>query len=174
MVSDFPNPICGNRIGFFIDTLISARSCVCVGRGVIRCAVCEGKGAIRATGNRLKNFIHLNRLVGSQWTSVEVYNGHRHHEVVELKGSPKKKNMMQVRMRNCCGEQEDFWISVEELKNKMIWRMGWETLEDIEKANGGPLMDVRLCFRCKGGRILPCVDCGGEGTIPSYEPLHAI
>lgn len=82
--------------------------------------------------------------------------------------------MMQVRMRNCCGEQEDFWISVEELKNKMIWRMGWETLEDIERANGGPLMDIRLCFRCKGGRILPCVECGGEGKIPSYEPLHSI
>lgn len=144
----------------------------CRGRGLIRCCVCEGKGAVRATGSRKNNQVDLDRLISSQWTSVEVYYGHRHHAIMELRGSPKQKNDCQIRMRNCCGDQNDFWITVKELRNKMVWRKGWQTLEDIHRANGGPLLDARMCFRCKGERILPCVDCNGVGEIPAYEPLH--
>lgn len=144
----------------------------CRGRGLLRCSVCEGRGVVRATGNNKNNQIQADRLLGSQWTSVEIYKGHRHHTVMELRGSPKKKLEWQVRMQNCCGDQQDFWIPVVDLKNKMIWRKGWQTLEDIQRANGGALRDIRLCFRCKGDRILPCVECSGEGEIPAYEPLH--
>jgi tryptophan-rich hypothetical protein len=143
----------------------------CNGRGLIRCSVCEGRGVIRETGHRKTNPVTPDRLPGSLWTSVEVYNGHRHHTIMEVMGSRRKGNM-QVRMRNCCGEQQDFWISANELRNKIVWRMGWQTLEQIIKANGGPLLDGRLCFLCKGDRILDCLDCGGLGMIPSYEPLY--
>lgn len=149
---------------------------VCAGRGIGRCTVCEGRGVVRATGSRKRNSFAVDRLVQSQWSSVEVYNGHRHHTIVELRGS-KKKNNLEIRMRNCCGEQQDFWITEEELRDKRTWRMGWLTLDDIIKAkeyNGGALIDVRRCFRCKGERILLCVDCDGKGIIPSYEPLHQI
>jgi tryptophan-rich hypothetical protein len=127
---------------------------------------------IRETGHRKKNPIASpDRLVGSQWTSVEVYNGHRHHMIMDVRGSA-KKGTMEVRMQNCCGDQQDFFIPVTELKDKMIWRMGWKTMQDIHRANGGPLLDARLCFRCNGNRILSCLDCDGLGKIPSYEPLH--
>ena len=143
----------------------------CFGRGRIRCNVCEGRGAVRATGNNKKNSIVAERLVGSQWTSVEIQYGHRHHALLETRGSAKKKNW-EARMRNCCGEQNDYWISVDELRSKLIWRKGWQTLEQIRQADGGALIDARVCFRCKGGRILPCADCDGVGEIPSYEPLY--
>jgi len=149
------------------------QTCVkCSGRGLIRCPVCEGRGAIRATGSRKRNAIVVDRLVGSLWTSVEVYNGHRHHTIMDVRGSPKRKLEMQVRMRNCCGEREDFWIPVRELQDKMVWRMGWQTLDEILQASEGPLRDARECFRCKGKKILDCIDCLGEGIIPSYEPLY--
>jgi len=106
----------------------------CSGRGVVRCSVCGGRAVVRATGQRKKNRVPVQqKLIGSQWTSVEVYNGHRHHTVMEVQGSKKKDNL-QVRMRNCCGDQKDFWISVAELKDKMVWRTGWQTLEQIRSA----------------------------------------
>jgi tryptophan-rich hypothetical protein len=143
----------------------------CNGRGIIRCSVCEGRGVVRETGHRKTNPVKPDHLPQSLWTSVEIYNGHRHHAVMEVLGS-RRKNNMQVRMRNCCGEQQDFWISANELRNKEVWRMGWITFNQIIKAQGGPLLDARVCFLCKGDRILECVDCGGVGTIPSYEPLY--
>jgi len=151
------------------------RTCdYCGGRGMVRCSVCQGNGVIRATGQRKRNSINLqdlNRLIGSQWTSVEIYNGHRHHTVKEIQGSKKQKTL-KVRMQNCCGDQQDFWIPIDELRDKTVWRMGWLTLQDIRDADGGPLRDVRVCFRCKGERILLCVDCDGKGNIPNYEPLY--
>lgn len=136
--------------------------------------VCQGRGVVRATGQRKRNSFIVDRLVHSQWSSVEVYNGHRHHTVVETRGS-KRKGTLEIRMRNCCGPQDDFWIAEEELRDKQIWRMGWLTLEEILRAkerNGGALIDAKRCFRCKGQRIIHCVDCDGKGEIPSYEPIH--
>jgi len=144
---------------------------MCRGRGMLRCTVCEGRGVIRSTGQRKTNPIQPDRLVGSLWTSVEVYQGHRHHTVMESRGSRRKENL-EVRMRNCCGEQQDFWISANQIRNKMVWRMGWQTLQAILKADGGPLRDARVCFLCKGKMVVECVDCDGKGTIPNYEPLH--
>jgi tryptophan-rich hypothetical protein len=144
----------------------------CKGRGLVRCSVCEGRGVIRETGHRKTNPVaNADRLPKSLWTSVEIYNGHRHHTIMEVMGSRRKENM-QVRMRNCCGEQQDFWISANELRNKEVWRMGWITFNDIIRAQGGPLLDARICFLCKGNRILTCIDCGGVGEIPAYEPLY--
>lgn len=148
----------------------------CRGRGRVRCDVCAGRGVVRATGPRRHNSYQIDRLVQSQWTSVETYNGHRHHTIVETRGS-RRRGTMEVRMRNCCGEQQDFWIPEAELREKRIWRMGWRTLDDILRAkdrNGGALIDAKVCFRCKGDRILPCVECDGQGEIPSYEPLYPV
>lgn len=145
----------------------------CRGRGVCRCSVCQGRGVVRASGLQKRNQLPR-KLEGSQWTSVEVYRGHRHHTVMEVRGSPRNRNdgSYQVRMRNCCGETSDFWIPVSEIREKRVWRMGWLTLHDIRKADGGPIVDARFCFRCKGGKILPCVECNGKGEIPSFEPIY--
>ena len=143
----------------------------CSGRGLVRCNVCEGRGVIRATGTRKTNPVQPAKVTGTRWTSVEKRMGHRQYRVIEIKGS-KKKNNLEIRMGNVCGDPVDFWIPVEELMNKMVWRMGWTTLEEILQADGGPLLDVRLCHLCKGDKIRQCSHCSGEGTIPNYEPLH--
>lgn len=153
------------------------RQCdTCNGRGMIRCTVCEGRGVIRATGNfNTKNILpRPENLPQSQWTSVNIRMGHRHHSVIESR-RPKggKKNDTEVRMRNCCGEQQnDFWIPLMELRDKSVWRKGWVTLQDIRDADRGPLRDAKICFRCKGKRVLDCIDCDGKGSIPNYEPLY--
>jgi tryptophan-rich hypothetical protein len=148
------------------------RSCECCrGRGVVRCTVCEGRGVIRQTGQRETNTIQASRLIGSKWTSVEIRNGHRQHTIVETRGSTRKETL-ECRIINICGNVKDSWISLNELKNKGLWRKGWTTLEEIQRADRGPLRDARFCFRCKGEQVLKCVDCDGKGNIPSYEPLY--
>ncbi len=150
----------------------------CSGRGMIRCPICEGRGVIRQTGPRKTNRIQLDRLLNSRWTSVEIRHGHRQYRVVEIKGSikhmKKQKEPLQLRMVNCCGDNRvtDFWIPMAELQNKLMWRMGWTTLQDIQRADGGALLDVRFCFRCKGHRVVSCIDCDAKGKIESLEPLY--
>lgn len=143
----------------------------CQGRGIVRCHVCEGRGVVRKTGTTKRNIVDPNKVVGSQWSSVAIREGHRHYRVVEMKGSAKKKTA-ELRMGNCCGDPITFWIPLEELRNKNVWRKGWVTLEDIHLADRGDLPDIATCFLCKGERVLQCLDCGGAGMIESYEPLH--
>merc|ERR1712087_929508 len=70
------------------------RMCLtCAGRGVVRCPVCEGRGVIRATGNRKRNSVNTNKIVGSRWTSREILEGHRHYVCSETRGSKKKENL---------------------------------------------------------------------------------
>jgi len=45
----------------------------------------------KATGNRKRNALNVERVVGSRWTSVEIREGHRHYVCTESKGSRKKK-----------------------------------------------------------------------------------
>ena len=166
------------------------------GRGVVRCHVCDGKGVIRKTGNRKRNSLNVSRVVGSRWTSVEIRSGHRHYVCSEIKGSKKKKNL-ELRMSNSCGPEEKrvhLWITENEIRNKMEWRMGWVTLvsymswssmvrnvvphlftpekEEIQKADKGPLLDIKECFLCKGQRIIKCAECNGKGKIGYNQPLY--
>jgi tryptophan-rich hypothetical protein len=132
---------------------------------------------VRTTGHATHNTIPQpnpeQSLLGSRWTSVEVYRGHRHHEVRETRGSYRKRTL-HVRMENCCGETNTFWISLDEIRDKSIWRKGWVTMADIVSANGGPLRDARACFHCHGHKIIKCLECDGQGQIPSHEPLYNI
>mmetsp|Transcript_15800 Transcript_15800/g.23747 ORF Transcript_15800/g.23747 Transcript_15800/m.23747 type:complete len:273 (+) Transcript_15800:137-955(+) len=146
----------------------------CSGRGVVRCNVCEGRGVIRATGHRKRNALVVNRAVGSRWTSVDIRCGHRHYVVSEVKGSRKKKNL-ELRMSNSCGPEEKrvhLWISEDEIRDKGEWRMGWVTLEEILQADKGPLIDAKVCFRCKGECVIKCVECDGMGKTGYHQVLY--
>lgn len=146
----------------------------CQGRGMVRCNVCEGRGVTRATGPRKRNTVNPDRIVGSRWTAVEIREGWRHYICAETKGS-RKKNNFEVRMTNSCGPEEkrvNLWIPEKEIRDKNIWRSGWLTLDEIRQADFGPLIDAKICFRCKGGKILPCVECEGKGKIGFNQPLY--
>jgi len=135
----------------------------CSGRGVCTCNVCQGRGKVRASGLTKSNRVELDRVVGSQWSSVQVRMGHRHYRVGDVKGS-KKRNNVELRMHNCCGDQDKiFWIPLTELKDKNKWRKGWVSRRLIEEAEGGELLDQAACFRCKGTCVIECLDCNGTG-----------
>lgn len=142
----------------------------CQGRGLVRCPVCQGRGAVPQTGNNKKNILPP-KLEKSKWTSVEIRNGHRQHTVVETRGS-RKRNNLECRIINICGNVKDTWIPADELKDKELWRKGWTTLDEIQRADRGALKDAKRCFRCKGRKVINCIECDGKGTIPNYEPLH--
>jgi tryptophan-rich hypothetical protein len=143
---------------------------------IVPTQVCQGAGVTRATGQRKRNMVHLDRVVGSRWTSVEIRAGHRHYVCMETRGS-RKKNNLELRMTNSCGPEEErvhLWILEDELRDKMCWRMGWVTMQEIEEANEGPLIDAKECFRCKGSCILSCPECFGRGKLGYYQALHDI
>lgn len=148
----------------------------CIGRGKVRCPVCEGKGLLPATGHAQKfNRIHQ-PILGSRWTSVLIREGHRQYTVSETRGSPKKGNKkdMQFRMSNCCGPEEErvhIWITLQELRDKNVWRAGWTSLQDIIMADHGTLLDIKECFRCKGERVCECIECGGVGKVGLQQIL---
>jgi len=149
---------------------------ICVGLGKVYCNVCQGSGMTRATGQRRRNTVNPTRIAGSRWTSVEIRAGHRHYVCMESRGS-RKKNNLELRMTNSCGPEEDrvdLWIPEEELRDKMSWRMGWVTMQEIEDANEGPLIDAKVCFRCKGSRILSCQECFGRGKLGYFQAIHNI
>jgi len=78
-------------------------------------------------------------------------------------------------MSNSCGPEEDrvnLWIYEEEVRDKQAWRMGWVTLEEIRMAEKGPLIDAKVCFRCKGDRVLKCTDCDGKGKTGYHQQLY--
>lgn len=148
----------------------------CQGRGIVRCNVCDGRAITRATGHRKRNSLDADRVVGSHWTSVEIREGHRHYVCTESKGSRKKKNF-QVRMSNSCGPEETrvhLWITEDEIRDKASWRMGWVTLEEIRMADSGPLIDAKICFRCKGERVLKCIECDGKGKLGYHQRIYDV
>lgn len=144
----------------------------CQGRGAVRCNVCEGRGVVRASGNRKRNSLVPSKAIKSKWTSVEIRFGHRHYLCDEIRGSRKKKNL-ELRMTNTCGEDRThIWVTEGEIRDKSAWRMGWVTLNDIRVADKGPLIDAKVCFRCKGEKIIKCMECDGKGKLGYHQPLH--
>jgi len=141
---------------------------------ILTMQVCEGRGIVRATGNRKKNMVQLDRIVKSRWTSTEIREGHRHYVCTEKRGSKKKQNL-ELRMSNSCGPEEQrvhLWVSLDEVKQKSIWRQGWVTLEDIRIADRGALVDAKICFLCKGTKVVTCDECGGTGKVGTQQVLY--
>lgn len=140
----------------------------------MKCHVCDGRAVVAATGHKKRNTVDMNRVISSRWTSVETRCGHRQYIVSEMRGSKKKKNL-EFRMSNCCGPEEErvhIWISFDELRSKDMWRAGWTTFEEIKKSrvlNNGVLIDMAVCFRCKGQRIVTCMECNGIGKIENHH-----
>ena len=63
----------------------------------------------------------LSRLEKSKWTSLEKINGWSHYEVLNI---DKKSN--KIELFAVCEKEKRVTITKEQLKNKQIWRRGWE------------------------------------------------
>ena len=64
----------------------------------------------------------LSRLEKSKWTSLKKINGWSHYEVLKV---DKKNN--KIELFAVCEKEKRVTITKEQLKNKQIWRRGWET-----------------------------------------------
>ena len=63
----------------------------------------------------------LSRLEKSKWTSLKKINGWSHYEVLN---ADKKNN--KIELFAVCEKEKRVTITKEQLKNKQIWRRGWE------------------------------------------------
>ena len=64
----------------------------------------------------------LTKLEKSKWTSLEKFNGWKHYEVINVN----KKND-QVELFAICEKEKRVMVKKEDLKNKKIWRRGWDS-----------------------------------------------
>ena len=63
----------------------------------------------------------LSRLEKSKWTSLKKINGWSHYEVLNV---DKKSN--KIELFAVCEKEKRVMVTKEQLKNKQIWRRGWE------------------------------------------------
>ena len=63
----------------------------------------------------------LSRLEKSKWTSLKKINGWSHYEVSNVE---KKNN--KIELFAVCEKEKRVTITKEQLKNKLIWKRGWE------------------------------------------------
>ena len=63
----------------------------------------------------------LSRLEKSKWTSLKKINGWSHYEVLNI---DKKNN--KIELFAVCEKEKRVTTTKEQLKNKLIWRRGWE------------------------------------------------
>jgi len=84
------------------------------------------------SSSKIKNFYNminnsdrssnkLSRLEKSKWTSLKKINGWSHYEVLNV---DKKNN--KIELFAVCEKEKRVTITKEQLKNKQIWRRGWE------------------------------------------------
>ena len=63
----------------------------------------------------------LSKLEKSKWTSLKKINGWSHYEVLNV---DKKNN--KIELFAVCEKEKRVIMTKEQLKNKLIWRRGWE------------------------------------------------
>ena len=71
--------------------------------------------------NSDRSFNKLSRLDKSKWTSLKKINGWSHYEILNI---DKKNN--KIELFAVCEKEKRVIIKKEQLKNKLIWRRGWE------------------------------------------------
>ena len=74
---------------------------------------------------RKQKFPHL---LGSKWTAQHNTEGWRHFEVVNRKN---QGPWVFAELVASCDSSVRFWINAKQLKNKSLWRAGWQPLKEI-------------------------------------------
>ena len=68
-----------------------------------------------------KDFNKISKLENSKWTSLKKLNGWKHYEVININ---KKSN--QIELFAVCEKEIRVIVKRDDLKNKQIWKRGWE------------------------------------------------
>lgn len=67
-------------------------------------------------------------LLGSKWTAQQRTMGWRHFQVVNRKNEGR---LIFAELVASCDPTVKFWINASVLKNRRLWKAGWQTLEQI-------------------------------------------
>ena len=74
-----------------------------------------------------KRYNRVSKLYKSKWTSLKKINGWKHYEVANID----KKNK-RIELLSICDKKNRVIVDKEDLKNKNIWRRGWDSKTDID------------------------------------------
>ncbi|NEQ28606.1 MAG: TIGR02450 family Trp-rich protein [Microcoleus sp. SIO2G3] len=67
-------------------------------------------------------------LVGSKWTAQQETWGWRHFQVVNRKN---EGQWVFAEMIAACDPTVRFWLNARQLKDRKLWRSGWQTLQEM-------------------------------------------
>ena len=74
-----------------------------------------------------KKYNRVSKLYKSKWTSLKKINGWKHYEVANID----KKNK-RIELLSICDKKNRVIVDKEDLKNKNMWRRGWDKKTDID------------------------------------------
>ena len=74
-----------------------------------------------------KKYNRVSKLYKSKWTSLKKINGWKHYEVANIDKKNKKIELFSI-----CDKENRIIVDIEDLKNKNIWRRGWDSKTDID------------------------------------------
>ena len=74
-----------------------------------------------------KKYNRVFKLYKSKWTSLKKINGWKHYEVANIDKKNKKIELFSI-----CDKENRVIVDIEDLKNKNIWRRGWDSKTDID------------------------------------------
>ena len=74
-----------------------------------------------------KKYNRVSKLYKSKWTSLKKINGWKHYEVANIDKKNKKIELFSI-----CDKENRVIVDKEDLKNKNLWRRGWDSKTDID------------------------------------------
>ena len=74
-----------------------------------------------------KRYNRVSKLYKSKWISLKKINGWKHYEVANIDKKNKKIELFSI-----CDKENRIIVDKEDLKNKNLWRRGWDSKTDID------------------------------------------
>jgi len=113
----------------------------CRGSCTIDCKDCRGSGQLPRGGYQKKNPVNMNRLIGSKWTAMERTFGWRHFRATQNRKEGKCSYVLLVAT---CDEATQFWVDVQNLKDREKFASGWLQKVELQNITAGGA-ECRTC-----------------------------
>eukprot|EP00192_Tetraselmis_astigmatica_P018616 CAMPEP_0117682942 /NCGR_PEP_ID=MMETSP0804-20121206/20030_1 /TAXON_ID=1074897 /ORGANISM="Tetraselmis astigmatica, Strain CCMP880" /LENGTH=245 /DNA_ID=CAMNT_0005493291 /DNA_START=94 /DNA_END=831 /DNA_ORIENTATION=- len=101
----------------------------------------QGVRAASQGGYQKKNPVNMNRLIGSKWTAMERTFGWRHFRATQNRKEGKCSYVLLVAT---CDEATQFWVDVQNLKDREKFASGWLQKVELQNITAGGA-ECRTC-----------------------------